>query len=73
MSCWTNNPTEVHGIEDCGHKSYLITDTQVSVPGFRERHTADSEIMQADTGPIFGLEKRSLINQQYEDICNDRL
>jgi hypothetical protein len=23
----------MHGIKDRGHKSYLITDTQVSVPG----------------------------------------
>jgi hypothetical protein len=29
------------------------------------------EKMQADTGPIFGLEKGSLFNQQHEDICND--
>ena len=71
MSCWTNNPTEVHGIENRGHKSSLITDTQVSALGFRVRPSTDSEIMQADTGPIFGLEKRSLFNQQYEDICND--
>jgi hypothetical protein len=61
----------MHGIKDRGHKSYLITDTQVSALGFREWPSTDSEIMQADTGPIFGLEKRSLFNQQYEDICNE--
>ena len=52
-----------HGIENRGHKSSLITDTQVRALGFRVRPSTDSEIMQDDTGPIFGLEKGSFINE----------